>query len=307
MSQPEPRRVPVEYVELPCRSALNPVRNMPFRWSLNPYMGCEHRCAFCYVRFFEKRADRPHDQRYGRTVRVKTNVAAVLRQELSRPSWRKEKVAIGAATDPYQPAEGRYRLTRTCLAVFVEFANPVGIITRGPMIVRDLDLLTTLARRAPLTVDISVPTLDEEVWRLTEPGTPPPRQRLRALECLAAAGIRSGVAMAPILPGLSDGPEQLEAVVRAAREAGADHVWVGLLHLREGTREHFLEMLSRHWPELLPRYEAEYRSGAYLPSDKVQPIRRQVSELASRLRLGERSRPLLSPPPEPQQLALLAS
>ncbi|HKW71421.1 MAG TPA: radical SAM protein, partial [Candidatus Dormibacteraeota bacterium] len=136
MAAPEPRLTEVEYLEIECKSALNPVKNMGFAWSLNPYTGCEHRCAFCYVRAFELRADRPFDDRYGRTVRVKTNVAAVLRSELSRKSWRKEHVAIGAATDPYQPAEGRYRLTRQCLGVLRDFSNPASLITRGPMIVR---------------------------------------------------------------------------------------------------------------------------------------------------------------------------
>ncbi|MBO0684737.1 MAG: radical SAM protein, partial [Candidatus Dormibacteraeota bacterium] len=174
MADPELRRVDVEYLEQPCRSALNAVRGMPFKWSLNPYMGCEHRCAFCYVRFFEQRADRPSDQRYGRAIRVKTNVAEVLRRELSRPSWRRESVSMGAATDPYQPAEGRYRLSRGCLQAFADFSTPVGIVTRGPMIVRDLDVLTTLAQRAELTVNFSVPTLNDEIWRRTEPGTAHP-------------------------------------------------------------------------------------------------------------------------------------
>ena len=147
MAAPEPRLVEVDYLEVECKSALNPVKNMGFSWSLNPYTGCEHRCAFCYVRAFELRADRPSDDRYGRTVRIKTNVAAVLRSELSRRSWRKETVVIGAATDPYQPAEGRYRLTRQCLETLRDFANPAAMITRGPMIVHDIDVLSALARR----------------------------------------------------------------------------------------------------------------------------------------------------------------
>src|SRR5260370_3909257 len=162
MVELEPRRAEVQYVEQPCRSALNPVKGMGFRWSLNPYMGCEHRCAFCYVRAYEKRADRPSDDAYGRAIRVKTNVAEVLRRELSRPSWRRETAVIGAATDPYQPAEGRYRLTRACLATFADLASPVGIITRGPMIVRDADILATLAVRAHLSITFSIPTLDED-------------------------------------------------------------------------------------------------------------------------------------------------
>src|SRR6185312_8212233 len=159
---------------------------------------------FCYVRAFERRADRPSDDRYGRSIRVKTNVADVLRRELARPSWEREQVAIGAATDPYQPAEGRYRLTRACVGVLGEAANPFSIITRGPMIVRDVDVLTAAARRADVSVTFSIPTLDEEIWRRTEPGTAPPRQRLHALSRLVEAGVSASVGMAPILPGLSD-------------------------------------------------------------------------------------------------------
>src|SRR5947209_9287337 len=178
-----------EYREEPCRSALNRVQGMGFGWSLNPYMGCVHRCTFCYVRAFEKRADRPADERYGTSIRVKTNVAEVLRKELARPSWEGELVAIGAATDPYQPAEGRFKLTRACLEVLAAAANPVTIITRGPMIVRDLDVLAEVARRRGLSVTFSVPTLDDGIWRKTEPGTAPPHQRLRALKQLVDAGI----------------------------------------------------------------------------------------------------------------------
>jgi len=187
------RRMRAEYREEPCRSALNRVEGMPFNWSLNPYMGCEHRCAFCYVRGFERRADRPADDRYGRSIRVKVNVAQVLRQELARPSWKREEVAIGAATDPYQPAEGRYRLTRACLEALARARTPFGIITRGTLIVRDLDVLVEASRRAQVSVNFSIPTLDPEIWRVTEPHTPPPRQRLRALERLVGAGIKAGV------------------------------------------------------------------------------------------------------------------
>src|SRR5436305_13151941 len=176
--------MPVEYREEPCRSALNHVRGMAFKWSLNPYMGCVHRCTFCYVRHFERRADRPSDDRYGTSIRVKINVAEILRKELARPSWEHEHVAVGAATDPYQPAEGRYRLTRACLEAFRDASNPFSIITRGPMIVRDLDVLVEASQRASVSVTFPVPTLDEEVRRKTEPSTAHPRQRLRALEQL---------------------------------------------------------------------------------------------------------------------------
>jgi DNA repair photolyase len=294
----------VEYREEACRTALNRVRGMPFAWSLNPYTGCVHRCTFCYVRAFERRADRPSDDRYGRSIRVKANVAEVLARELARPSWRHEQVAIGAATDPYQPAEGRYRLTRACIEALGRSGTPFSIITRGPMIVRDLDVLAEAARRVEVSVTFSVPTLDVEVWRRTEPGTAPPRQRLRALAELVEAGIRTGVGMAPILPGISDRPEQLAEVVRAARAAGATGVWANLLYLQPGTKEHFLEALARDWPEELQRYERLYAERAYLPRAEVDPVRERVRELARAHGVRDRRRTRLAPPPEPVQLTL---
>jgi DNA repair photolyase len=276
---------------------------MDFRWSLNPYMGCVHRCTFCYVRAFERRADRPWDDRYGRSIRVKVNVAEVLARELARPGWKHESVAIGAATDPYQPAEGHYRLTRRCLRVLAAARNPFSIVTRGPMIVRDVDVLQEAARRAEVGVSFSIPTLDVDVWRRTEPGTAPPRQRLRALRVLVDAGTDAGVGMAPILPGISDHPAQLADVVRAAREAGATGVWCSVLHLRPGTREHFLESLAQHWPALLPRYDELYRA-SYLDRRDTEPIRQRVAALRARFAIADRRMRPLEPPPSPSQLQL---
>jgi DNA repair photolyase len=294
----------VEYREERCRNALNRVRGMPFAWSLNPYTGCAHRCTFCYVRTFERRADRPSDDRYGRSIRVKTNVAEVLARELARPSWRNEGVAIGAATDPYQPAEGRFGLTRACLEALAAASNPFSLITRGPLIVRDVDVLQDAARRAEVSVVFSVPTLDDSVWRTTEPGTAPPRQRLRALKVLIDAGVKAGVGLAPILPGLSDRPEQLADVVKAAREAGATSVWANLLYLRPGTREHFLEALARDWPDELERYERLYEGRAYLPRPEVEPVREQVRALTRKHGIRDRRSAPLTPPPQPVQLTL---
>jgi DNA repair photolyase len=295
--------VVAQYVEEPCRSALNRVSNMSFKWSLNPYMGCVHRCTFCYVRGFERRADRPADDRYGRAIRVKTNVAEVLRRELARPSWRRELVAVGAATDPYQPAEGTYRLTRRCIEAFAAARTPFSLITRGPMIVRDIDVLQTAARAAEVDVTFSVPTIDAEIWRRTEPGTAPPRQRLRALRALADAGIDAGVGMAPILPGLTDRPEGLRAVVRAAREAGATRLWCNLLYLQPGTREHFLEHLARDWPQEAERYARLYRR-PYLDRAVSEPIKRQVAALAREAGIADRRVEPCEPPPAPEQLPL---
>ena len=295
-----------EYREEPCRNALNRVRGMPFAWSLNPYMGCAHRCTFCYVRAFEARADRPWDERYGASIRVKTNVAEVLRRELARASWQRETVAVGAATDPYQPAEGRYRLTRACIEAFAEASSPFSIITRGPLIVRDVDVLVAAARSARVSVTFSVPTLDHEIWSRTEPGTAPPRQRLRALSRLVSAGIDAGVGMAPILPGLSDRPELLADVVREARAAGATGIWANLLYLRPGTREHFLTALERDWPELLPHYERIYDRSAYLPRRATEPVRDQVRALARSNGLRDRRRLRLEPPAPAEQLQIAA-
>src|SRR4051794_6106380 len=285
-----------EYREEPCRSALNRVTGMSFRWSLNPYTGCVHRCTFCFVRAFERRADRPSDDRYGRSIRVKTNVADVLRRELARKSWAREHVVIGTATDPYQPAEGRYRITRACLEAFADVGNPLGLITRGPLIVRDIDVLQANSAQAELSVNVSIPTLDPEVWQRTEPGTAPPRQRLRMVRQLNEAGIRAGVGMAPILPGLSDRPEQLAAVVKAARDAGAAYVWTNLLYLKPGTREHFLENLARDWPELLPEYERLYAGRAYLPREVGDPVRREVARLRELYHVGDRPEARIIPP-----------
>ena len=296
--------MPPEYREEPCRSALNRVQGMGFAWSLNPYMGCVHRCTFCYVRAFEQRADRPADDRYGTSIRVKTNVAEVLRRELARPSWQREAVVIGAATDPYQPAEGRYRLTRACIEVLGRAANEFAIITRGPMIVRDVDVLVEAAKRAKVGVTFSIPTLDREIWRRTEPGTAPPQQRLRALEQLVGAGIKVGVGMAPILPGISDKPELMADVVRAARAAGATGIWANLLHLKPGTKEHFLAALERDWPELLPEYERRYARRSYLAAKETAPVRERVRDLAREYGIRDRRRLRLEPPNDPEQLRL---
>src|SRR6202008_2818058 len=190
--------------------------------------------------------------------------------------------AVGAATDPYQPVEGRYRLTRRCLAVMSAARSPFSIVTRGPLFVRYIDVLQAAAERAEVDVSLSIPTLDREIWRRTEPGTAPPRQRLRAIRTLVDAGLDASVGMAPILPGLSDDPGRMAEVVRAARDAGATSIWTNVLYLRPGTREHFLENLARDWPELLPKYEGLYARSAYVSRDVITPVRRRVTELASR-------------------------
>ena len=292
--------------EVPCSSALNRVSGMGFRWSLNPYMGCAHRCAFCYVRGFERRADRPSDERYGSSVRVKVNVVEVLRRELTRRGWRRELVAIGAATDPYQPAEGRYRLTRGCIEALAAARTPFSIITRGPLIVRDADVLADAARRVDVTVSVSIATLDASISARLEPGVAPPRQRLRAIRTLADAGIAAGVALAPVLPGLTDAPRDMAAVLAAARDAGATHAWSNVLNLRSGTREHFLSVLEREWPAEVDRYLRLYPAGGsgYLAPHDAAPIERRIGAVRRGVRVDDRRRIVLSPPPQPEQLRL---
>jgi len=280
---------------------------MPFRWTLNPYMGCVHRCTYCYVRAYEKRADRPSDDRYGRSIRVKPNVAQVLRWELNKRSWRREVIVIGAATDPYQPAEGKYRLSRACIQELTAVSNPFGMITRGPMIIRDADVLQEASRRADVGINVSIPTLDLDVWEKTEPGTAPPRQRLRAVRALAGAGVKVNVAMAPVLPGISDRQEQLEEVVRAARDAGAANVWANLLHLRSGTREHFLNHLARDWPELLARYRDLYRVDAYLSDEARAPTLQRVAQLREAYGIDGQRTGLIQPAPRPEQISLFTT
>ncbi len=294
----------ITYREEPARGALNRVDGMPFKWSLNPYTGCAHRCTFCYVRAFERRAERPSDDRYGRDIRVKTNFVELLRAELARPSWRREEVVIGAATDPYQPPESRYKLTRGSIQTLAVAKTPLGIITRGPMIVRDLDVLVDAARRVSVKVHVSIPTIDPIIWKKTEPGTAPPHQRLRAVRLLTDAGIDVGVALAPILPGLSDDPEGLAAAVRAARDHGATRVWARTLYLQKGTREHFLENLARDWPELVARYQRLYGGRSGVPKEFDEEIGARVKRRAREHDVADRRTTKLVPPAEALQLGL---
>lgn len=294
-----------KYHEVLTKSALNRVTGMGFRWSLNPYQGCVHACVYCFARAHAKLADRDPGEGFSSEIGVKVNVPEVLRHELSRPSWQHEQVAFGTATDPYQPIEGRYRLTRRCLEAFRDAWTPVGLITKGTMIVRDVDVLSELAARTDSTICFSVPTVNEEVWRRSEPGTPPPRQRLRALRVLVAAGITAGVGMAPILPGISDSPAQLEATVAAAAEAGAAFLWGNLVYLKPGTREHFFAFLDREYPHLRPRYDALF-TGAYAPARLKTALHDQLGVLRNRHEVGQQPPATRVTAVRPTQLALIS-
>ncbi|MBV8370263.1 MAG: radical SAM protein [Candidatus Eremiobacteraeota bacterium] len=258
--------------ETAAKSALNRVRGMGFTWSLNPFTGCIHQCVFCYARGTHAYRELDGVAQWGSQLTVKLNVATVLRADLASRAYRGEEIAIGTATDPYQALEGRYRLMRGVLAVLRDARAPFHVTTRSPLIVRDLDLLAECARRAEVGVAVSIATLDEALARQIEPTVAPPRQRLRAVRALADAGVRVGVAVAPVLPELTDGADSLAAVVRAAAEAGASHVWHSALNLGAITRDAYFAFLAASRPELIERYQRIFRRGRYAESPYVREV-----------------------------------
>ena len=243
----------IHYEEIEARSAINRVMGMPFKWSLNPYKGCVHGCHYCYARRYHNFLDLDASE-FESVIFIKANLPHVLRQELRRTSWVGDEVAIGSATDPYQPIEGRYQLTRKCLQAFADHSNPVALITKGTLIVRDVDVLSDLADRGGCTVCFSITTLDHERWPQLEPGTPPPGQRLRAMQKLVDSGVRAGVLLSPVIPGITDDLANLEAVVRSAADHGAQFLGTRILYLQPGTREHFRSFLKSEYPTLLAEY-----------------------------------------------------
>lgn len=253
------------YIPTTCKSALNRVQGMPFRWSLNPYRGCTHGCHYCYAMATHAYYGLDTDA-FTSAIFVKSNLLDVLRMELARPSWCGESVSIGTATDPYQPCEGRYCLTRGALEIFHDFANPVTIVTKSTLIVRDLDLLKRLAAEADVTVYFTVTTLDPDLWRAIEPHTPPPRKRLQAMARLADAGVRTGVFMAPVVPAITDSYERMAQVARAAREHGADSFGASVLRLAPLVKDHWLGFVSERFPDLLIRYERSFHDGHASPA-----------------------------------------
>ncbi|MDB5073709.1 MAG: radical protein [Candidatus Eremiobacteraeota bacterium] len=266
----------VRAVEVAAKSALNRVRGMGFTWSLNPFTGCAHQCVFCYARGTHAYRELDGVREWGSALTVKVNIATVLRADLAGRAYRGEEIAIGTATDPYQALEGRYRLMRGILPALRDARAPFHITTRSPLIVRDLDLLAQCARRADVGVAISIATLDEALAREIEPTVSPPRQRLRAVRALADAGIRVGVAVAPVLPDVTDGAEALAAVVRAAADAGASHVWHSALNLGAITRDAYFAFLTATRPELVERYTRLFRRGRYAEPAYVREVSERV-------------------------------
>jgi DNA repair photolyase len=268
----------IEFIEVEAKRVINRVqgRGVPFDWSINPYRGCTHACVYCFARPTHAFLDMGAGRDFETKIVVKVNAPDVLRRELAAPRWKGEHIAMGTNTDPYQRAEGRYRLMPGILRALSDHRNPFSILTKGTLILRDLDLLIEAARHAEVSTAFSIGTLDEDAWRRTEPGTPHPRERIRAVARLNEAGIACGVLVAPVLPGITDDPRMLREVVSAAIDAGATHVSPILLHLRPGVREEFLPWLGSEFPELVPRYLELYRT-PYGPKGARDDLGRRVA------------------------------
>jgi DNA repair photolyase len=263
----------MEFLHVQARRIINEVKGggddsfLPFRFTINPYRGCSHACSYCFARPTHEYLGLNIGADFDQRIVVKVNAVERLQAELAPSRWAGHLIAMGTNTDPYQRCEGKYRLTRGIVRTLADAGNSFSILTKSTLVLRDLDLLRAATQSADVRVNVSVGTLDEAVWRSTEPGTPHPRHRLRAVEQLNEAGVSCGVLVAPIIPGLSDAPEQLAEVGRACVEAGAVSVSTVLLHLRPGVKEHFLQELARSHPQLLPRYQKLYR-GAYAARDE---------------------------------------
>ncbi len=272
----------LQFLHVVARKILNPVpagSRMNFRWTINVYRGCSHACTYCFARPTHEYLGLNLGEDFDRKIVVKINAVERLRSELADPRWLGESVAMGTNTDPYQRCEGKYRLTRGVIEALTEHGNPFSILTKSALVLRDIDLLTAAAAKTDVSVNFSIGTLDEQAWRATEPGTPNPRRRVEAIRQLAAAGIRTGALIAPVLPGISDRRDQLAEVVTAVRDAGGTILGALPLHLRPGTRDHYLTWLRGFDPVLHGRYLRAYRERAYLAPEYGQWLSRTMAEL----------------------------
>jgi DNA repair photolyase len=276
------------YQEVTCRSALNAVKGMPFNWTLNPYRGCTHACHYCFARRYQTQFELGPDDHFSTVIIVKMNLVEILTRELDRPSWAREQVAVGTATDPYQPIEGHYKLTRRALEALLAGRTPVGLVTKGPMVVRDADLLAEMGRQTGCTVYMSVPTVDEETWRALEPGTAHPLQRLRAVRRLRDAGVNAGVLMSPVVPGFTTHPAKLDATIKAIADHGAAFMGANLMYLKGGTKDHFMGFLAKEFPHKVESYNRLY-AGAYASPDYVKAVRGMIDTLQERHQVRRRA------------------
>ena len=289
LAEAEPRADRARYQEVHVRSALARTKGMPFNWALNPYRGCTHACEYCYARKYQRHLELGAGDDFSSIIFVKQNLADALRRELRRPGWQRELVAVGTATDPYQPIEGHYRITRRCLEALVEHDTPFSIVSKGPMIVRDLDLLVRATERTGCSVYLSVPSVLDEPWRTLEPGTAPPLQRLRAARTLREAGVDAAVLMMPLVPGFSTSRASIGATLEAIAAANVPLAGSGVARFDPGAREHFFGFLAREFPDLVEGYERLYAK-RYAPSAYSAAVKHTVVELRKRTRAPSRPR-----------------
>jgi DNA repair photolyase len=308
-----PEAMGINFHEVRARSALNhvPGGRFGFDWTINPYRGCTHACVFCFARRTHTYLDLDAGRDFEREIVVKVNVPELLRAELAKPSWGRELVALGTNTDPYQWVESRYRMMPEILGALEQAETPVSVLTKSPLVMRDVEIFEGMAKSGlPVSVNLSVPTLDEKAWRATEPHTPSPAARLEAVAELRRRGIESGVLIAPLMPGINDTPDQVQPIVDRAREAGASFLGGVSLHLRGEVKDVFFGWLEQKRPDLLPRYERLYRGGrGYMsPSDRIRTAKVVKGWGRSRSRREAPVRPLRaappSAPPSPAQSSL---
>lgn len=292
----------MEFLHVQARTILNRVpagSSMPFSWTINAYRGCSHACTYCFARPSHEWLELDADQDFERVIVVKINAVERVRAELRSARWKGEHVAMGTNTDPYQRCEGRYRLTRGIVTALAEAGNPFSILTKSALITRDLDVLADASRRGVCRgIALSIGTLDDDVWRLTEPAAPHPARRLEAIAQLTQAGVETNVMLAPIIPGLSDDPAQLRTVIAGALEAGARAINPIVLHLRPGVREVFLDRLKDQRPDLAKRLAATYRGSSAPVAERqriIELARRIASYLGAPGLVGERQQPAPSP------------
>lgn len=272
----------IEFIEVEAKTIINRVpRGMPFTWTINPYRGCSHSCSYCFARVTHTYMDMNAGRDFETKIVVKVNAPEVLRKQLAKKTWKGEPIAMGTATDPYQRAEGRYQLMPKIVRALIDFRNPFSILTKGTLILRDLELLQEAASIVDVSTALSIPTQDTDVWRRSEPGTPHPRKRVEAVAKLNEAGIPCGVMVAPILPGISDRPDQLMDAVKAAVDAGATFVTPIFLHLRPVVREEYMAWLAREFPGLVRRYEEMYAENPYGPKADRKALQQRVRGLVT--------------------------
>jgi DNA repair photolyase len=300
-----PEALDMRFYEVHAKSVLNRVpekSRMPFRWTINPFRGCSHACGYCFARPTHTYLDFDAGRDFEREIVVKVNAPEVLRAELARPSWKREHVAIGTNTDPYQWVEKRYRLMVGIWEALRDASNPCSVLTKSPLLLRDLDLMLEIAARTSFSACLSIPTLDEKAWRETEPHTPHPKARLEAVAELNRAGIPTGVLIAPLMPGINDSPKQLEPLLEKAHEAGATSINGIALHLRGEVRQVFMGWMKEARPELVERYRELYKKGSYAPDAERERlaglVRRKGKSTAFRLSGHEAAD---APPNAPQQ------